>query len=271
VSDVPAEDPFELLARTFLAASMAWGPGIAVHGERPGVRWGAAGTEIEGLNRLMFTTMNEATADADLQGALDVLDGFPVLSAWVPPDARPGDLVARLEGRGFLLDPHEGSVPAMAMDLRDAPRPVAMPGVSIIPVTTSDQLDQAARVMVEAFGAPPELASTFATLFAPAALTPDGVSRFFIALLEGKPAATAMGSVSDGALAIYNVGTVPEAQRRGLGRAVTLATMLDGVERGARAAVLETSEAGYGVYAKLGFAEVGRFRVLVRRREAPGT
>jgi ribosomal protein S18 acetylase RimI-like enzyme len=77
--------------------------------------------------------------------------------------------------------------------------------------------------------------------------------------------ATSYGWVAGDAVAIYNVVTIPSARGRGLGALATLATMQLGVELGAQHAVLESTDAGYPLYRRLGFEEVGSFAVLVRR------
>ena len=89
-----AADVFEHLAAGFLVTCRELCNG-AVSGERAGLRYGAAGTRIPGLNRLMVTAMDPATVDAELDSTLAELSRFPVLSAWLAPSATPGDLVER--------------------------------------------------------------------------------------------------------------------------------------------------------------------------------
>jgi GNAT superfamily N-acetyltransferase len=54
---------------------------------------------------------------------------------------------------------------------------------------------------------------------------------------------------------VYHVATVPEARRRGLGSALTLAAARSARELGYRAGVLVSSSEGFGVYHRLGFRE----------------
>jgi ribosomal protein S18 acetylase RimI-like enzyme len=66
---------------------------------------------------------------------------------------------------------------------------------------------------------------------------------------------TATLVVVDAVAAVFGVATLPAYQRRGLGRAVTLAVLHEGVRRGADLAYLNPSDSGEPVYRALGFAD----------------
>ena len=53
------------------------------------------------------------------------------------------------------------------------------------------------------------------------------------------------------------VATLPSYRRRGIGTAITAATLQAAAEAGAREAFLDASPAGVGIYRRLGFAEIG--------------
>ncbi len=61
--------------------------------------------------------------------------------------------------------------------------------------------------------------------------------------------------ISDGIASIYNVSTPPELRRRGYGSAITAHMMGEAVRCGYRLAWIWASDAGKGVYARLGFVE----------------
>jgi predicted acetyltransferase len=61
---------------------------------------------------------------------------------------------------------------------------------------------------------------------------------------------------------VYFVCTTPSARRAGIGTAITAAAMHEGREMGCTTAVLGSSPMGYGVYRRLGFEEVFRYRLL---------
>ena len=66
-----------------------------------------------------------------------------------------------------------------------------------------------------------------------------------------------------GVAGIYNVTTASDVRRRGFGAALTATAIAEGRERGFEVAVLGSSELGYGVYERMGFAEACRDRVWV--------
>ncbi len=76
-----------------------------------------------------------------------------------------------------------------------------------------------------------------------------------------QPVATGRGLVVDGVLAVYGVGTVPSHRRQGLGRAITLSLLHEGLRQGCDLAVLNPSTMGYQVYRDLGFTDLDPWRV----------
>jgi ribosomal protein S18 acetylase RimI-like enzyme len=118
--------------------------------------------------------------------------------------------------------------------------------------------------MAEGFGGPPELADVFAAMSV-LGFDDPAPSRTYLARLDGVPVATSLGLVVDGILGIFNVATLEPARRKGIGRAVTLAALVEGAARGADIAVLQSSEAGHHVYEALGFRDFGTYRLLVHQ------
>jgi hypothetical protein len=84
--------------------------------------------------------------------------------------------------------------------------------------------------------------------------------RAVVARLDGEPAAAAMVVASGTVAGIQLVGTIPGARSRGLGELCTRWAVSAGFELGARAIVLEASDAGEPLYLRLGFVEVSRYR-----------
>lgn len=65
-----------------------------------------------------------------------------------------------------------------------------------------------------------------------------------------------MGFRLGDAVCLFNVATLPDHRKRGLGAAATMAIVTDAAEHGATVAVLQSTEAGFGVYRRLGFETV---------------
>jgi len=91
----------------------------------------------------------------------------------------------------------------------------------------------------------------------------------YLGLLDGEPVATATGYKGERVVSIQNITTSPQARRRGVGTAVTMAPILEAREIGYRIASLQASKMGYPMYEKMGFREYMRFKVYVREIQSP--
>lgn len=83
--------------------------------------------------------------------------------------------------------------------------------------------------------------------------------RYFVAYVDGIPAAISSLWFSRLIPGIYWVATLEQFRNRGLGRLVTLAAWHSAREAGCRFVTLQASPSGLPIYAKLGFKEVGTF------------
>jgi GNAT superfamily N-acetyltransferase len=79
-------------------------------------------------------------------------------------------------------------------------------------------------------------------------------------LADGRPVACASLCTSDGAAGLYAVAVVDDVRRRGYGRAVSLAALQAGADRGHRFGVLQSSQLGFGVYRGIGLTLVCRLQ-----------
>ena len=86
-----------------------------------------------------------------------------------------------------------------------------------------------------------------------------GAYHVRIAQLDGRAVASALGLDHGGDCGIFNVGTFPEARRRGLATALTGVHMHDARDRGCTTASLQATPMAERLYASLGFRDLGRF------------
>lgn len=129
------------------------------------------------------------------------------------------------------------------------PRP---PGVTVEEVTDPVTLGEWDRVLADGYPAPYSPA--------PPALL-GGPTRFWLARIDGRPVATALSHTAHGVVSVEAVATLPDARGRGIGAAVThAATVADP----ASPAVLIASDAGVGVYRRLGYLPVTRWTLWFR-------
>ena len=166
------------------------------------------------------------------------LAGIVDFAAWVhESDA---EMIGALTARGYSL--HE-STRAMGMDL--AQLAVEQPTIEIGPPTWAEHL----RIL------------DVPGLFSRA--SPDAF-HILTALVDDDGAATAMAFDCDGDCGIFNVSTLPHARRRGLGSALTVMHLHLAIERGCRTASLQSTAMADGVYASIGFRDLGRILEYVR-------
>ena len=145
----------------------------------------------------------------------------------------------------------------MAVDMMALPQDlVALGGLSIAPVENRETLEQWVHVATLGFGLPLWTEKIWFDLFAD--LVFELPLRNYLAILNGQPVGTAQLFLGAGVAGIYNVTCVPEARGRGVGKAITLAALLDARKQGFRISILQASHQGYSVYRRLGFQEFGK-------------
>lgn len=81
----------------------------------------------------------------------------------------------------------------------------------------------------------------------------------------GESVASGMAFDHEGDCGIFNVVTVEHARRRGLGTALTALLVHDARARGCTTATLQATPVAEGVYAAVGFQDLGRFLEHVKR------
>jgi ribosomal protein S18 acetylase RimI-like enzyme len=89
--------------------------------------------------------------------------------------------------------------------------------------------------------------------------------RHYLGKLDGRTVAAATLFLGAGVAGIYHMATLPQARRRGIASAMTLTALLEAREIAFRIGVLQSSNAGRGVYQRLGFktyCSLGRYILI---------
>lgn len=178
-------------------------------------------------------------------------------SCWLlNPSTTPANLADRLQGRGFFSE----FAPGLAADLHaidfSVPPPV---GLNVQLVADESAMVDWLRVLVVGSSFPPEIERVLFDLLKRLGFHPNPTVRFFLGTLNDQPVSTSMLFLGGGIAGIYCVTTVPEARQRGIGTALTLAAMREGLADGYRIAGLQSSEMGLPIYRRLGFREYCTF------------
>jgi len=115
------------------------------------------------------------------------------------------------------------------------------------------------EILAAAFGMPPEMGHTLAS---PTVLADPRFSAFVAGEDDERADATAAVICGSGTAGIYDVAVRPEAQGRGLGRAVTAAALAHAHQEGHRTVLLQSTREGERLYARMGFVTTSRYRQL---------
>ena len=221
----------------------------------PGGWTRSAGGAVAVVTGVSVPTLNgvwvgEADLEAELVAAL--LDQVAATRLPYCLQARPDaadQLTALAAARGMTM---ARQIPLMVLD--DPSSLGAMVPVHglVIRELQPAEADHHARLAAAGFEAPVE---PFLQLMTPSVLAVPGV-RCYIGEVDGEPATTGLGVTIGPYVAIFNVATPPAHRRRGFAAALTARAVADGFAGGARWAWLQSSEAGYTVYERLGFRTV---------------
>lgn len=246
-------DAVEANHATFITMRRSW-PAAAVHDEADMV-WSMTDIPFTVYNAVARARLRPSEVDSVINAivAMGSERGVPI--GWcVGPGTRPGDLGTQLERHGFQPEPPQ---PAMALDLARVDGAVLPPpGVTITEVGDGHALEVWCRTLGTGFGLPAAADKPNFDMLMAVGLGKDAPMRHYLAWLGGAPVATSSMLYGGGVAGIYDVGTLPEARRRGIGAAMTLTPLIDARRAGYRVAVLEASEMGAPLYRKLGFREV---------------
>jgi hypothetical protein len=165
------------------------------------------------------------------------------------------DLEAAAKERGLA---HMLDLPVMVYEGR-LPDFTVPDGYTMAPVTDAAGVHDVLEAVAVPFDMPDEIASVLAR---PEAVLSPNTAAVVARDGEGRPVAAAWTLVSHGVAGIGLVGTLEHARGHGLGAAVTWGAMRAGYEMGATRAALQASGMGHPVYLRMGFRDVGRYRIF---------
>jgi GNAT superfamily N-acetyltransferase len=136
--------------------------------------------------------------------------------------------------------------------------PAHAPGVTVVSVSDAG-LDEFVGVGVEG-GLAPDVAHR---LFSPA-FERDAEVELFVGRLDGRPVGTSIAIRSRAASGIYNVVTLPNGRRRGVGAALTWAAVEAGRAWGFDVIVLQSSSMALPMYSRMGFRTVAPYTTFTK-------
>ena len=135
-----------------------------------------------------------------------------------------------------------------------------LPGFEIRRVTDPDGVEDHRAVVTEGFG----VARSVAVGTADLRLLGVAECTIYVGYAGGLPVTSGLGWRSGRTIGVYAISTVPAARRRGYGEAMTARVVADGIAAGCDVAVLQASETGRPIYARLGFRVDVQYRAYLR-------
>ena len=212
------------------------------------------GMDCDTFNAVCRARLSPGRADARIRDAIAWFAGRP-FSWWVGPADAPSDLGRRLEDAGLAASETEL---AMAVELSRVREAGAAPdGLEIRRVTTPGELTDYSRVNAANWTPPDRDVVRFYERAAPLLLAPGAPIRLYVGYAGGEAVATSEMTLGGGVAGLYGISTLEAHRRRGYGTAMTLRPLLDARVEGLEIAVLQASNAGAGVYRRIGFEEFG--------------
>jgi ribosomal protein S18 acetylase RimI-like enzyme len=212
-----------------------------------------------GFNLLTHTPLTPETPESEIDRVLQYISMSSTTPIrWhVGPSTRHARLEHRLQANGWSKEIGD---PVMALDidnLLDTHLEVPT-GLTIQLVEDDETYNRYIDTMSAGFEFPEALTTYLSNADH---VRPDPAIRHYLGFFEGKPVAISLLYRSAGLAGIYNIAVIPQMRHRGIGKAMTLATLLDARDLGYHVAILAASEQGIPLYRRLGFQDIFTFDV----------
>jgi ribosomal protein S18 acetylase RimI-like enzyme len=262
-STVTVASPSPLLAameenlHEYIAYLQRFTPGMTVRDEND-LLVVDSGLVCDTFNKVARARLHEPEANRRIEYVIRHFQTIRIpFTWWVGPGSRPLDLEDRLQAHGFEAAEAELG---MSLELSEPSANVESPkGLSIRRVRRREEIAEFAAVIAANWDPPDSHVIAFYAQATPALLQANCPMRLLVGYLDGQPVSTSEVFIGAEVAGIYSVATKREFRRRGLGSALTWAAAEEAKRMGIPIVVLQSSDAGKGVYARLGFQPAVHF------------
>lgn len=238
--------------------SFAHGLRANVHDE-PDLLWFLSGLPFHLANGIVKARFLSDHLEGTLDKRLRLLTTEQVPMTWlIGPSTRPVDLGSHLEARGWVL---EDVAPGMAIELQTLDESLSPPtSLTIERVREEEGLRTWLRIMTIGSEMPEEGLTLLLELVSRHGFKDSPSVHYYLGVLDDKPVATSLLYLGGGVAGIYNVATLPEVRRQGIGSALTVAPLLQARAWDYRIGSLQSTPMGLNLYRRLGFREYCTFQ-----------
>lgn len=223
----------------------------------PTVHASSTGLQIQFLNlalgRPVLPNTPENEIENDIEQVLKFFAQRNVPWYWMHPSSSHPAIRKHLEHHGLTHDPPD--LPAMVAPL-PAPRLETDPTISVWQATNKNDLIAASKIRRTAFRFPEDAGKTYFEDMSEDWLKNDNAHLYLASLGFDMPAAIGALILGADLPGIYVMATLPEYERKGLGRAILNRIMADAEGMGFPHIVLTASEKGFPLYQKFGFEHI---------------
>jgi ribosomal protein S18 acetylase RimI-like enzyme len=233
---------------------LARAPGGELHDE-DGVRWYETPIQSLPYNGIVRARLPDASqADAVIARVLGRFRSRGVQHLWfVSPSTTPADLGRRLEAQGLQ---EVEQMTYMSFELAGWHAPPLRGEATLREVLDEGDLLAYNRLTVDYWGLPENEAELVFEL--QRALGPGQVAGHrYVARIDGEPVGKAYLSLAGapGVASFYGMSVRPAMRGRGIARDLTFTLLARAQREGCHRLVIHSSNAGLGLYRRLGFAE----------------
>lgn len=226
--------------------------------EEPELEWFISGIPFHlanGIIRTNFSTSYLPTEEM-LHAWLEKLATYNVPMVWLAGPSISSMAIGNfLQEHGWQLE----ASPGMAIDLHMLHKQISPPHLTIERISNAEMLKTWLHVMTTGSEIPQEGLMLLLDMLNKHGFKDAPDMYYYLGSLHGKAVATSLLYSGGGIAGIYCVATLPEFRKQGIGRALTLAPLLEARALGYRIGTLQSTPMGLNLYRNIGFQEYCTF------------
>lgn len=204
------------------------------------------------FNRIMDVQFEENEVDQRIRDTHEFFRRQQAAATWlVTPSSSPENIAQHLRSHGCLLQERWLGMAATA-DQIEWSEP-GSPNVTMTRVESNQDLRSWSSIVTSVYRLPGAAGEMLFRFFSRGESETHDRWRHYLAFQDGHPVATASLFLGVEEAGVYLVGTLPEHQRNGLARMLTLHAIAEAIEDGFDLLVLQATPQGHRLYRRLGF------------------